>query len=319
MKARFVKGHMGGNTIAVFNRGKISSDFGLGSVVGALSNERLACHEAGLVSQTPSSKNLGLAIAGRSSRRWISSCGGLTQVLGHVLARNDLCDFLGFPIHVLPETLVLETEAGPTPITIQREPGNISVLTDMTSFLEELYRDGFDELSLCGFPVRRIGKFLVIDAKVLRQKYSDDEIENLKPEARQTLTDIQRAFFRILGRENRDFALYDDRPQRGGGFRVVFPHYLPENHIEPACGTGTVAAGVAIILSEISAGARTQKPETIEMIFESGGGPSLGGPDRTLLRLECSKDRIRSAFFSHNRVEITAMGTVFLSDDPHGR
>ncbi|MDT8284085.1 MAG: hypothetical protein RQ767_01050 [Thermovirgaceae bacterium] len=319
MKARFVKGHMGGNTIAVFNRGAISGDFGLESVVGVLNDEKLACHEAGLVSQAASSKNLCLAIAGRSSRRWISACGGLTQVLGHVLARNDLCDFLGFPVLALPETVILETEAGPTPIIIRRESGKVSVWTDMTGFLEELYRDGFEELDLCGFPVRRIGKFLVIDAKVLRQKYSDNEIETLVPGVRETLTDIQRAFFSNLGRESRDFALFDDLPKRGGDFRVVFPHYLPENHIEPACGTGTVAAGVAIILSRMSAEGKGQKAGTVEMIFESGGGPSLGGPDRTLLRLESFKDLICSAFFSHDRVEITAMGTVFLSDDAPGR
>lgn len=319
MKARFVKGHMGGNTIALFRRDSFLSDRKLELVLEALRNEDLACHEAGLLSPGSSQGHLGLAIVGRSSANWISACGGLTQVLGHAFADRTSCEHLGLDLLFPPATVVLETEAGPTPVNLVREGGKLMVWTDMTAFLEELYRDGFEELVLCGFPTRRIGKFLAIDADVLRNLHPDDEIQALGPRVRQTLTDIQRAFFRHMGRESRDLALYDDRCSHKTHFRITFPHYLPEGHIEPACGTGTVAAGLALFLAGKLEDRKLARAETDEIIFESGGGPSLGGPERTLLRLEQANGRICRAHFSHNRVELTAVGDVFLPDAKSGR
>lgn len=319
MQARFVKGHMGGNTIALFRKDSFPLGRELKPVLRALRDDHLACHEAGLISQGSSPDHLRLSIAGRSSRNWISACGGLTQVLGRALADEVSCEYLGLGHLPLPARMVLETEAGPAPVHISGEGEAITVRTDMTAFVEELWRDGFEEITLRGFPVRRIGKFLVIDAAVLERTHSGREIETLGSSVRQTLIGIQQDFFAHLGRESRDFALYDGKPSAGGDFRVTFPHYLPENHVEPACGTGSVAVGVALFLAGRLAERIAAGDGKCEIVLESGGGPSVGGPERTTLFLEADNLYIRGAEFSHNRVELTTVGKVILPEINTGR
>lgn len=319
MKARFVKGHMGGNTIAIFRRDEFPAGRELALVLEALDNKSLACHEAGLVSPGSSQDHLCLSIVGRSSRNWISACGGLTQVLGKALADEASCQNLGLTPLSPPADIVFETEAGPTPVHLTGEGENITVRTDMTAFVEEIRRDGFEEITLRGIPVRRIGKFLAIDAEVLEKVHPSQEIERLCPAVRRTIIEIQKGFFAHLGRESRDTVIYDAKPTEEGHFRVSFPHYLPENHIEPACGTGSVAAGVALFLAGALKDRLRADKGTCEIVFESGGGPSLGGPERTTLLLKVDKGHLRGAAFSHSRVELTAVGDVFLPEGNCGR
>lgn len=319
MQAHFVKGHMGGNTIALFRKSSFPRNRELEPILKVLRDDHLACHEAGLISPGSSHDHLCLAIVGRSSRNWISACGGLTQVLGRALADEASCEHLSLAPFFAPGSVVLETEAGPTPISIRREGETVTVWTDMTVFLEELYRDGFEEITLNGFSAHRIGKFLAIDAEVLRTSHPDDEIKTLTSGVRQTLIGIQQDFFQHLGRESRDVVLYDNKTEGEGHFRITFPHYLPENHIEPACGTGTVAAGVALFLAGRLLEHGLLGTKRCEVVFESGGGPSLGGLERTTLHMEIKNGRICRTRFSHNRVELTAVGNVFLPDENSGR
>jgi len=313
MKARFVKGHMGGNTIALFRWDDFPWGKEIGFVIEALQEENLACHQGGLLLPGPSIDRLKVAIAGRSSRSWISFCGGFTQVLGKALADESCCKFLDFALLSFPAFVVLETEAGSVSIEIARQDTEVSVWTDMTAFVKELYHDGFEEMVLQGFPVHRIGKFLTVNAKVLKTSHPYEEIESLSMRVRKTLIDIQEAFFQHIGRKSFNFVVYDDLPKHGGEFRVVFPHNLSENHIEPACGTGTVAASIALFLSGALKGRLSYGNPTCEVIFESGGGPFLGGPEYTMLHLEGDERKISNARFSHSCVEITASGNVFMT------
>ncbi len=50
----------------------------------------------------------------------------------------------------------------------------------------------------------------------------------------------------------------------------------------------------------------------IKVRLETGGGHALGGPDITTVVVETKGEEVTGLFFSHNLVEITAKGTVFV-------
>ncbi len=318
MKIPFVKGHMGGNTIALFREDSFSRSDLPASVVRALADENLACHEAGLI--TPlSPERLALKIVGRSSRNWITACGGLTQVLGTALTKDEACRQMKLERRDPPFSLLLDTDAGPTPLTISGSDEAPKIWTDMTAFLHEIVHDGMEEMELAGFPAFRIGKFLVLDVRALEKRHDLEAIENLSPDSRQTLLEIQRSFLKRPGKTGFDFALFDDRPSRGGDFRVLFPHNLAEGHIEPTCGTGTVAVGVALFAFGVLAEKAPLSGDGFrEIVFEAGGGAFLGGPERSRLRLEVREQNLSKAFFSHDAVRITAIGELLLSGGENG-
>jgi hypothetical protein len=89
--------------------------------------------------------------------------------------------------------------------------------------------------------------------------------------------------------------------------RVVFPHSITTGHIEPSCGTGTTAVAVALAETKRTADG------SVMLRFDSGGGPFLGGPETTEVRMVVEKSRVKHAEFSHSLVEITATGTARLS------
>lgn len=313
MKIPFVKGHMGGNTIALFRDETFPRHDRPASVTRALFDDGLACHEAGLLRPFP--ETIAVKIVGRSSRAWITACGGLTQVLGRVLTDEEACRRLDLTRVTLPASVVLDTDGGRVLLFIDETSEGPRTWTDMTAFLGELFRDGLEELLLEGFRARKIGKFLVVDGRDLEERHSPEAVANLSSEVRATLVTMQRAFLRSpSGKKSLDFALFDDRPERRGHFRLLFPHNIPEGHIEPACGTGTVAVAMALFASGRLEAADLLGDGSHELLFESGGGPFLGGPEESRLRMEVRNRRPTKIFFSHDRVRLTVMGDLFLPD-----
>lgn len=304
---------MGGNTIALFRDETFPRHDRPASVTRVLFDDGLACHEAGLLH--PSPEAIAVKIVGRSSRAWITACGGLTQVLGRVLADEEACRRLELKRVTLPASVVLDTDGGRVPLFIDETSEGPRTWTDMTAFLGELFRDGLEELLLEGFRARKIGKFLVVDGRDLEERHSPEAVANLSSEVRETLVTMQRAFLRSpSGKKSLDFALFDDRPERKGRFRLLFPHNIPEGHIEPACGTGTVAVALALFVSGRLEAESLMDDGSHEIPFESGGGPFLGGPEESRLRMEVRNRRPTKIFFSHDRVRLTVMGDLFLPD-----
>jgi hypothetical protein len=75
----YVKGHMGGNLIALLWSEDTEDEIGLEVLLRAI--DILDVHEAGALYRPKSERNhLYVRIVGRSSRRFITACGGLTQV-----------------------------------------------------------------------------------------------------------------------------------------------------------------------------------------------------------------------------------------------
>lgn len=307
----FIKGHMGGNTIALFAEESIPKEKVLEWALLAIQNTHLDCHEAGLLSPSTNTSNLRLRIVGRSSGKFISACGGVTQVLGAAIASGKLALLCGYDPSDISE-IVLETDVGPVHLKINQDKDLPRIETEMTGFLRGLKKDGIEIIDLDGTLAVRVGKFLVLRADELVPRFSGEDIRNLSPELRLVLLKLQRIFLARYPKASRDFSLYDLHPEHPGNIgRVVFPHWLSAGHIEPACGTGTVATCAALsLLGEI----KRSDPGSVRIVnFESGGGPELGGPDTTTAYMSMKGPEIDSIWFSHNCVQLTVSGMVVLT------
>jgi len=308
----FIKGNMGGNTIALLPGAEIPDEALLETVLFVLRDTHLGCHEAGVVYPPSGSGRLPLKIVGRSSRKFLTACGGLTQVLGAAIGSGLLAEVMGFGPSG-PSRVVLETEAGEVFLSVGRFEGKVRTETDMTPFMEEIRQGGVEEIRLEGTRAVRAGKFLVVCADDLLDRFGSGEIVALAPRVRSALAEIQSQFLARYPQASLDYAVYDLHPERPGNLgRLVFPHWLPEGHVEPACGTGTVAVCSVLALLGRLSGSSSSKG--LEVRFESGGGPDLGGPDTTTVFIGLAGGEIGSIRFSHSQVEITSRGRVMLGD-----
>jgi len=310
----FIKGHMGGNTITILDGKQLPEGRELETSLAVLDDKYLCSHEAGILYPGTDGCDLVLRIVGRASRKFISACGGLTQVLGKVLASTGWAQRFGLDPGS-ESTLLLGTPAGLTTIHIHGKGSASSTETDMTSFLEEIYQQGIEPLVLEGVRSWRIGKFLVIHSDELRIILPDSDIVDLDDETRNKIVAMQKEFLAGSPRAGLDLALYDDHPEReGNDLRVIFPHSIPRNLIEPSCGTGSVAVCIAALNDGTFEMKDLAKSDGfVSLNLESGGGSTLGGPDVTRVTLVPEKgNRLKEAHFSHSNVEITCEGMIYL-------
>ncbi len=312
---RFLKGHMGGNTILLL----FEEDFGnegdpLERVLYFCSPEVLACHEAGILGKSSRKGTLKVRIAARTSRAYISACGGLTQVLGQALASTDLGEHYGLKI---PENgsseILLDTEGGSVPLHIEKKGNNVTTWTCMDSFVREIGNSGIEAMEIQGIPLLRVGKFLILRGEDLEEALPEANVSALDHTTRRIIEKVQREFLALRPQASKDLGIYDRKGNKDSSFRVLFPHWLPENHIEPACGTGTVAIGMAIL--HYSPDLLPANGENLELFMESGGSPILGGPDRSSLKFFLKQGIVQKAKFSHSFVELTARGEIIEGGD----
>jgi len=84
----------------------------------------------------------------------------------------------------------------------------------------------------------RVGKFLVANADAIHHAHPDINLENIGPKTLHALKTIQEAFneLRFPDAPAANFSVYDLHPvsaEHTG--RVIFPHVVSSDHIEPAC------------------------------------------------------------------------------------
>ena len=310
---KFIKGHMGGNEIIVLDADQIPKGEEIKTALLALNSPYIRGHQAGLFYRSGSKAALKLKIVDAISRGFISMCGGLTQVFGKTLIETDLSKYL----HIKPREpvmeITLETAAGLIPLEIASNNRRVErVLTGMKPFVDECYRLGTQPITVANVSAMRVGKFLVVNADEMRREYPDISVEEMDETTLQLLKQLQEAFDNdgYLKEQNADFALYDLNPKKlNNSGRVIFPHRTSAGHIEPACGTGTVAVGIAMVEN----GEIDSTKKELELSFESGGTPSaIGGPDLSTLKLRVANGKVIEANFSHSLVEILATGRLWL-------
>lgn len=315
MRLDFIKGHMGGNTIVILDGRQVPPERALDLSLKVLGEKYLYSHEAGIISPGGEDVDLDVRIVGRASGKFLTACGGLTQVLGKVLCRTEWARRFGLDLQ-RRKTVRLGTPGCVTPIRVFPEREAFTTETDMTKFVEEIYGLGLERLTLSGIGAWKIGKFLVIHADELRKALPGADVENLDDLTGKTIVQMQQEFVSSFSDAACDVALYDDHAvgiQKG--FRVLFPHSIPEGLIEPSCGTGSIAVCVAALHEQQGSRAVSGTPESgiaVTFDMESGGGVSLGGPDTSRVEMILKNGAITKATFSHSNVEVTCEGHLYL-------
>jgi len=308
----FVKGHMGGNEIILLQGAQVPQGKEVDWALAILNPPHIRGHQVGLLYEGPEPNQIKAKIVSVSKKDFVSSCGGLTQVLGKAIFEENLGEHLGLQIHFPLAELVLETGAGPVVIAANGVDGTVkTITTKMTPFVNECYELGTWPMEVAGVGVTKVGKVLVAAAEEIRRRFPSVDLERIDASTLEVLWQIHQEFLRKAYPDwkSGDFAIYDLSTTKNADGRVIFPHHIPEGHIEPACGTGTVAIGIAIA----ERGNVLPRNGTAELAFASGGSRSeIGGPDLTKLWLTIKDGKVTDASFSHSPIEILATGKIWL-------
>ena len=308
----FVKGCMGGNEIILLDGTQVPEGKEIDWALAVLNPPHIRGHQVGLLYEGREPDHVKVKTVSVSKKNFISSCGGLTQVLGKTIFEENLGEYLGLQIHFPVAELILETDAGPVLVAaVEVDEGVKTITTNMTSFVNECYELGTGSMEVAGVRVTKVGKVLVVAAEDIRRRFPHVDLERIDEPVLEVLWQIHQEFLRKAYPDWRsgDFAIYDLSPTQDADGRVIFPHHIPEGHIEPACGTGTVAIGIAIA----ERGNVLPHNGTAELTFASGGSSSeIGGPDLTKLWLTIEDSKVIDASFSHSPVEILATGKIWL-------
>jgi len=308
----FVKGHMGGNEIILLQGAQVPQGKEVDWALALLNPPHIRGHQVGLLYEGPEPNQIKAKIVSVSKKDFVSSCGGLTQVLGKAIFEENLGEHLGLQIRFPCPELVLETGAGPFVIAADGVDGTVkTITTKMTPFVNECYELGTWPMEVAGVGVTKVGKVLVAAAEEIRRRFPSVDLERIDASTLEVLWQIHQEFLRKAYPDwkSGDFAIYDLSTTKNADGRVIFPHHIPEGHIEPACGTGTVAIGIAIA----ERGNVLPRNGTAELTFASGGSRSeIGGPDLTKLWLTSKDGKVTDASFSHSPIEILATGKIWL-------
>ncbi len=300
-----IKGHMGGNEIILLYGDQIPKGKELEIAQSIL--KELGGDELGLFYKPEQGGDLKVKIVEISEPDYIPMCGGLTQVLGIALIETDFAEHFDIKINEPVTEVMLETDVGLVPLKI--DVRRKKVVTNMKAFVDRCYELGVQSIRIAGVNGVKVGDYLVLNADDVKKVYPNVDFEKMDKETLRVLEKIDSMFISCFTPAPSDLALYDLHPEHGGDGRVVFPWNISIGHIEPSCGTGTTAVGIAMAeRGEIEATAETR------LLFESGGSPTIGGPDMTELRVTTREGRVVDACFSHSLVEILEIRKYTIRD-----
>jgi hypothetical protein len=209
----------------------------------------------------------------------------------------------------------LETDLGTVRISVKSVKGETVAFTDMTKFVNECYRRGLSQIQVSGMNAFKIGKFLVVDANEILKSHSAADFARMNQAAKEVLIDMQKDFDNqhLMPEANADYSLFDMYPEDSTHGRVLFPHSITIGHIEPSCGTGTIAVAVALAYSRRITG------PSASIRFDSGDGPFLGGTETTKVGMLLENDKVKHAEFTHSLVEITSLGKIWVHNSSANR
>jgi len=315
MNLDYIKGHMGGNLIILLDGRQLPQEpqRQLEAALEVLGPLRLHGHQAGIFTPTDKPRTLGVKIVDITNRDFIPACGGLTQVTGKALATTNWANRFNVENTSDNFYVILETDAGETRLDIITKEEGITTCTDMSSFAELLRSIGIHKIEVDGISVFRSGYYLVADAEEIRKAFPKANFESMDPFSVEVLSNLQSKYQEATGTSNLHFCLYDNRTEKEGRLRAVYPHSVQEGHIEPACGTGSVALAMALLMTDEGQRLGLSDGKSINVTLETGGKPVLGGPDETTVVISIEKDSRIKATFSHSLVEITSQGVVLVT------
>ncbi len=297
----FVKGHMGGNLIILLHGDEMNQPRELEQTLRVLSGKYLTGHQAGILYPPEMGGDLRVRIVSCSWRDYIPACGGLTQVLGKAIGETDIGHRYGIALDEGKVPVTLEFDCGLVPLQLDVKNGHVNrVETNLSSFVEECTTEGIEEVIVDDVPITRVGSFMVVSGEDIAARYRGVDFELMNSETLNVFAALQQRFQEKIETESWIVALYDENTANGGDARALFPHSVMSGHIEAACGTGSVALALGL--------ATKRSGQSLTLTFETGGEPVLGGNDKTTVHLERKGSTVTSATFSHDNVEILAIG-----------
>jgi len=313
MELEFVKGHMGGNRIILLDGTQIPHGQELQTGLHALDELTLSGHQVGLLYPPERGGDVRARIISVCGRDFIPACGGFTQVLGHALATTELSDRFNLDLTAAVNTVTIEFDYIDVNITIHNNDKGVEYIeTDFTSFAEEVDHRGIATVDLDGIRSTKVGHFFVLNAEDVKAAHPNASCDIMDDTTKELLTLLQWRFLGVTGLTSWDFGLYDWAPQNGGTIRVLFPHNIRIGFLEPTCGTGSIALGLALLHSGEAAKNGLDGKQEVVFDRESGGDLTIGGPDITRVRFEMADNTVKKTFFTNNRVEIVAKGSIIL-------
>mgnify|MGYP006285990841 CR=1 FL=1 len=242
----FVKGHMGGNEIVLVPRREFPRGTELSAGLTVLEPNSVGGDQLGLLYEGTEGSDLRAKIIDRHSQNYIQICGGLTQVLGRALYEGGLLERFDLGLPGGPDELGLETDIGVFAISL--EPGGV-VTSEMDPFLDYVYNLGVESGRVSGVLSYRVGDFFVAFESEIKTNFPEVSLDRLDDATKEVLVELQRNFSRKFtpGKDNRDFAVLGAPEIGSNRGRLIFPHRISEGLIEPACGTGTIAAAIGLV------------------------------------------------------------------------
>jgi len=313
MKMDFIKGHMGGNRIILLDGTQVPDGMELETGLHALDELTLSGHQVGLLFPPQRGGHIRVRIVSVCGRDFIPACGGLTQVLGFALGSTDLGSKYNLEFSEGANLVTIEFDFIEVDISVNIKDGEVDFIeTNFTSFTEEVTHRGIAQVDLDGIRAMKVGHFFVLNAEDVSAAHPTANFEIMDDTTKELLTLLQWRFLGKTSLTSWDFGLYDWNPANGGTIRVLFPHNIRIGFLEPTCGTGSIALGLALLHSGEADQRGFAGKTDVVFDLESGGDLTLGGPDFTSVRFELVEGEIKRTFFRNNRVEIVAEGKLFL-------
>ena len=320
MKIHFVRGHCGWDVVTLLLGKEIPEERQLATALAVIDDPVNGGIEAGILEPGDAPGDIRVRITDGLTRRWLTMCGGMTQVIGKALVETSLREHFAIDAAVPQVRVRLFTGACVIPISVDvREGRAYAVTTDMSTYAELLYSIGIEPVGLCGVEALHVGEYLVVRLSALEKAHPGIDFTRRDPGPHLDIVNgVLEAYRHYLGGPPGSCAmLYDDRPEGPGQFRI-FPRFSGQEDTaarlpyEFQCGTGTIALVLALA-------------HTRELPFSEGHGtiviewgslrstPDPYGIRTSRVDIELRAGRVAGAAFSHSVVEIVAEGTIWMS------
>jgi len=323
-KIDFVKTHAGWDEVIFLHGAQVPEEEELKVGLSLLRRPSLRGTEVGILYEPETSGDIKVKILDITTNSYIDMCGGLTQALGKAVIETDIGERYGIEVEKPKTRFTLETEAGLFPISVD-VTNNVAtkITTNMRAYVEKRYRHGVRGMRVRGVDVINVGiepsrmEWLIFNVDDLKRRYPEVDFWGKDRSALDVLKGLYEAFIeeQNLGKSFLYGALYDTHPEGRGDARFVFrflpsmyaPYYQGKGY-EEACGTGTIAVGIAMVENS-----GIQDSER-EVLFELGSGRLIHNSQQvfTELGMTVKKGRVVDAEFSHSLVEVVACGQVYV-------
>lgn len=295
---------MGGNAILLLRGDMLPPEDEINVTNFLVKHVGFRADEVGIVRATQVPRTYSVNIIFTATMKYITMCGGLTQVLGRAVLDHALGIAAG-----PGDEILLTTGAGKVRIRLPATPEE-GVWTDMSAFVAQCYSLGLEECfsleeEFAGIRVFKVGKFLVADVTAGSVNVLDDQTYQL-------LGNLQTRFNQRYFPEQPswNFALFDRRAAAGSWGRCVFPHIATDRVCEPSCGTGSVAIAMAGAHWYRLGGSEVTRNANV--VLECGSLHKLGGTQHATVRLGFTGGAVSDCWFSHSTVEVRIVGTAIL-------